>query len=266
MRTATTLFLGSLFLPAATGCTVIEAPEDFDELTAYLYEHLPTGGEVLYAGTRNLDTWLLENHTSLEEGYLVQNLSLEAIRSAVPDYEEAEILVGVAMSRDYDFEVEAFAHHYYWDDPENPSETTTWLEDGDCFLAHECDSMSYERDSHTTLPLGITVSTTFRAEGGWSETELGPALVQRRYLTGPAEVSVNWIHLLEEFGLEVTLPLEGGRARRIAGSWVAIRLGDLPTPEDFLIQMGLNELESSLEWLEGALEGEVEERAEIAGG
>jgi hypothetical protein len=250
----------TLLLLPLLGCKIIEAPEDFDALTAYLYEHMPSDVDVLAAGMQNMDAWLTLNHAELEQGYLVKNLTLAAIHSAVPGYEEEVALVGVAMSRDYDFDVTAFAHHSYWDDPDNPAGTTTWLEDGDCFIAQECQTMSFEKEDSTAMPLGVTVDTTYRSEARWSPTDPGQAMVQRRYLTGPADVSVSWIHLIQEFGLDVSIPLEGGGTRRTSGSWVAVRLGDLPTPEDLLIQLGLGELEDSLERLQAALEEEVGEQ------
>jgi len=242
-----------LFL--AVGCRPpVEAPSDFDALNSYLYEHFKSDSEILDPGTQNLDLWLADNSEGVHEGYMVKNLTTSAILTVIPDYEEDLALVGVALSRTYTNDIRVMAHYQFWEDLENPDEKTQWLSDGDCFARQECEQVAYQREALTEFPLGIDVSTTFQSEGRWSETAHGPAFLQRRYHIKPAEVSVSWLHLLDEFALETSLPLEEGGFRMTTSSWVSVKLGDLPTPQDVLMNLGLDTLRNHMDGLQGRLD------------
>ena len=87
-----------MFFLYTIACTVVEAPEDFDSLTSYLFQHVETEDErVLKAGAHNMISWLdIYNHELLE-GYQVDDLTLEAIHSVSPHIEEVSLL-GAAVS------------------------------------------------------------------------------------------------------------------------------------------------------------------------
>ena len=111
---------------------------------------------------------------------MIQDLSVDAILGVVPDYEQGEALVGVALSRVYTNDIRVMAHNQFWEDPENPDERSEWLSDGDCFIRQECDRVAFRREADTKFPLGIEVTTTFQSEGRCSASEYGPAFLQRR--------------------------------------------------------------------------------------
>ena len=242
------------FLIAVACKPPVEAPRNFDALNSYLYEHFQQDSEILDPGTQNLSVWLEDNPSGVEEGFMIQDLSADAILGVVPDYEEGEALVGVALSRVYTNDIRVMAHYQFWEDLENPDERTQFLSDGDCFARQECDRVAYQREADTDFPLGIEVTTTFQSEGRWSESEYGPAFLQRRYFIEPPQISVGWLHLLDEFALETSLPLEGGGFRMTTSSWVSVRIGDLPTPEDVLLNLGLGTLRDHMDGLQGRLD------------
>ena len=231
----------------------VEAPKDFDTLTSYLYEHMMGDGGEIEAGMGNLDVWLDANHEEVELGYSLASLTHAAIHTVDPDYRGKEDLYGVAMSRDYDHPIDVLAAYYYYEDPdEEPEEGLVYLEDNDCFLAHDCDTASYRETVSLDLPLGIHVESVLKSEARWVEMEGTTALIQRRWLVRPAEVNVDWIQLQQEFALQVTLPVGNG-IRRMETSWVLVTLGDMPVPEDLMLSLGLNEIEKSLEGLDEKL-------------
>ena len=231
----------------------VEAPKDFDTLTSYLYEHMMGDGGELEAGMENLDVWLDRHHDEVEIGYSLSNLTNAAIQAVDPDYRGKEDLYGVAMSRDYDHPLDVLAAYYYFEDPdEEPTDDLVYLQDTECFLAHECETASYRETVSLDLPLGIHVESVLKSEARWVELEGRTALIQRRWLVRPADVNVDWIQLEQEFALQVTLP-EGDGIRRMETSWVLVTLGDLPVPEDLMLSLGLNEIEKSLEALDDKL-------------
>ena len=236
----------------------IDAPRDFDTLTSYLYEHMMGDGGELEAGMVNIDDWMKKHHSQVEVGYSLSNLSRAAIQTVHPDYTAKEDLFGVALSMDYDQSIDVLASYYYYEDPdEDPDPDLVYLEDNACFLAHECETASYREKVDLDLPLGIHVESVLKSEARWVELEQGTALIQRRWLVRPAEVSVDWVALEQEFALQVTLPVPGG-IRRMETSWVLVTLGELPVPEALILSLGIKELEKSLESLIGKLEDEAE--------
>jgi len=72
-----------MFLFYTNACTVIDAPEDFDSLTDYLFQNLETEDQkILEAGVDNIIDWLDGYGHELLEGYRIADLSLDAIHTA----------------------------------------------------------------------------------------------------------------------------------------------------------------------------------------
>ena len=59
----------------------VEAPEDFNELLSYLFEHTMNDDEAFIAGANNLLDFAANNDDMLREGYAVHNLSQMALDS-----------------------------------------------------------------------------------------------------------------------------------------------------------------------------------------
>ena len=76
MRPALTL----LFL--ASACTVVDAPEEIEDLVVYGFEHFDDDEEYLIAVGEGLFPWVDENFEELTDGYRVEDLSVENLENA----------------------------------------------------------------------------------------------------------------------------------------------------------------------------------------
>ena len=238
-------------------CNTIEAPEDFDALTSYLYKNLPTEDPaVLQVGMENMLVWLNENHDTLEEGYSVNGLTLEAIQTVHPDLEELS-LMGAALSMDIRHDIDMVSQllflEGYNDDPPEPDANSWHIrrynEDPECFVSKECDMLSWNSNIRTIMPLNIAIETLLAGHVRWVETSAGPALVQRRWFTSDPVVSVNWAQLKAEYALKMSFPLAEGGSRRVEINWVDIRIGDIPVSEDIALLLGLNAIRDNINGL-----------------
>ena len=231
-------------------CGAPDAPQDFDALNSYLYEHFESHDRYLEEGLKNLIAWLPDNEEALEEGYRVSNLSEEAITLTGQD--PPDELIGIALSMNYDHSVDDVAQTSFGIDPEiiNPDGTYNdreYLTDVDCFLEHECDVIQYSAEAQSFLPLNIEVISYFFSEARWVETELGMAYIQRRWQTEKPEISVDWAHVNSEYGMIITLPQEDNSSvKRIEALWIDMTIDGLPIPEDLAVQLSLGALENSI--------------------
>lgn len=252
-----------IWLHILIGCTTIDAPEDFDALNSFLYENFHEPDRYLEQGLENLINWLPQNEMDLAEGYRVSNLSAEAIATVGQD--PPTQLFGIGLSREYEHSVDDVAYACFGVDPENldpESETYNNREyqtDADCFLAHECDLLQYTGEVQSFLPLGIEVVSYLFSEARWVETSLGTAYVQRRWLTQPPDVSVDWVNVESEYGVIVTLPHSNNPAdaksvKRIESLWVNMSIDGLPIPEDLAVELGLGSLRDSIDRIDTYLD------------
>ena len=253
-----------IWLHILTGCRAIDAPEDFDALNSFLYENFHEPDRYLEQGLENLINWLPENEMDLAQGYRVSNLSAEAIATvgqAAPTQ-----LFGIGLSREYDHSVDDVAYACFGVDPEDldpESETYNNREyqtDVDCFLAHECNLLQYTGEVQSFLPLGIEVVSYLFSEARWVETSIGTAYVQRRWLTEPPDVSVDWVNVESEYGVIITLPQSTDNepnakyVKRIESLWVNMSIDGLPVPEDLAVEMGLGSLRESIDRIDTYLD------------
>ena len=247
------------------GCTAIEAPEDFDALNSFLYENFHAPDRYLEQGLENLIEWLPENEADLAAGYRVSNLSTEAIASV--GHQTPDQLFGIGLSRDYDHSVDDVAYACFGIDPEDldpTSETYNNREyetDVDCFLDHDCDLLQYTGEVQSFLPLNIELVSYLYSEVRWVETSLGTAYVQRRWLTQPPDVSVDWVNVESEYGVILTLPRPRGdetvatNIKRIESLWINMSFDGLPVPEDLAVESGLGSLRDSIDRIDDYLDG-----------
>ena len=229
-------------------CKAIVAPEDFDNLTSYLYQHLPDDNPALVeAGMENMLTWAEENVESLEEGYYVSQLSMDAIHTVHPDLAELN-LMGAALSIDIQHDVDTVARLLFLQGPsdEEPApdaesyHVRVYNEDPQCFIDRECEMLSWTSQVLSEMPLSIVIETQYIGQVRWVETSYGPALLKRRWFITDPVVSVNWADLKAEYALKLSLPMaDGVGSRRIEVNWIDIRLGDIPISEDLGLLLGL---------------------------
>ena len=90
------------------------------------------------------------------------------------------------------------------------------------------------------------------SEVRWVETSLVTAYIQRRWLTQPPEVSVDWVNVESEYGVILTLPQPStdetvaDNIKRIESLWINMSFDGLPVPEDLAVELGLGSLRESI--------------------
>jgi hypothetical protein len=78
----------------------------------------------------------------------------------------------------------------------------------------------------------------------WIDLESGPAFVQRAWMDGEAESSVDWADMTANLYIGLTYS-SSEAAETIAASWAAIKLGEASLPEDTLKNQAIDGLASN---------------------
>jgi hypothetical protein len=250
-----TLFV---LLFAITGCKRLpEAPESLEEITNYLFEHFDDEDPLaLESGLVNLDLWLADNMEQANVGYKVDDLSSAAVDSLEGTNLTLDEQVGVAVAYDIGHEavdvintlVMVGSDELYPDNFENFRRD--FVTEPECFVDHSCEQTTWEASSQTSYPLNIKVSTAGRTEYRWVEMEDGYAAVTRNWMIAPADVSVDWFELEQQYALSALIN-RNGTTRKLDAGWVIVRLSALPLPENTVINMaasGLLETGEALEY------------------
>ena len=229
----------------------IEAPSDFNDLLSYTYIHAMDEEDAqLQAGIDNLLIFSDANITELREGYAVSNLSQEALDSTGETFPVTENLYGVTLQYFVPYSVESIAYANTVADgmdvyPANYiSYDREHLTDLDCFVERTCTTFRYRSIIYSSLPLGAEMLSSYINELRWIDRELGPAFIQRTWMDGEAESSVDWADMTANFYVAVTYSVPEG-SETIAASWAAIQLGDVSLPEDILKNQAIDGLASN---------------------
>ena len=244
----------------AVGCAAPpDAPDKLEELAAFLFDHTADDDPAeLEAGVANLDTWLEANMEEAREGYTVSRLSSKAIEGVGVDPTHSDGLVGAAVATRLPRGTKAVAKALVKADPTEvyPDTYTVyerdWIEGDDCFVSRDCDLAALRAHTVSAYPMNLEVTSDFKAEYRWVETDGGMALVQRTWLRKPAEVSKDWVAVPAQFFLSVNLPHKGDTLR-LQTTWIAAELGDTPVPEATALNMVIDSMitgdEELAEWV-----------------
>jgi len=244
----------------AVGCAAPpEAPEKLEELAAFLFDHADDDDpEALAVGVENLDAWLGRNLEEAREGYTINTLSAAAIEGVNVDPEHAEGLVGAAVATTLPKGTKAITKALTLADPTKvyPDTYSTyereWIDDPHCFVDRDCESADMRAHTVSEYPMSLEVTSDFKAQYRWVETEAGMAMVQRTWLRRPADVSKDWVSVPAQFFLSVNIPRDG-KTLRLQTTWIAAELGDTPVPEATALNMVIDSMisgdEELAEWV-----------------
>ena len=250
----------ALLATVGVGCKAPpEAPDKLEELAVFLFQHADDDDPAaLQAGVENLDLWLSKHVDEAREGYTVTRLSSDAIEGVGIDPTLSNGLVGAAVASTLPKGPRKVTRALVLADPTKVYPDTyetyerTWIDDPDCFVAQDCESAQMRAHTVSAYPMGLDVTSDFKAQYRWVETEQGMAMVQRTWLRKPAEVSQDWVAVPAQFFLSVNLP-QGGRTLRLQTTWIAAELGDTPVPEATALNMVIDSMvsgdEELAEWI-----------------
>ena len=238
-----------------------DAPASLDELSGYLFANFDDAA-AMEAGLGNLRAWLEEGDHLAEtlDGYTVSNLSQDAV-SGLDDQERVlEDLHGAAVGTEGATAVPDIVNVLVEVDPVElspgmyESYEREFLSDPDCFVAGECEELAVFNTMVSTYLGGtVVIETETNGRYRWVDTEYGPAMVQRTWLEGPAEVSLDWLEVDEQFYLNVVMPRDDG-SLRLQAMWVVARMGDSSVPEDVALQLVIDSMQGVYEDVDGWIE------------
>ena len=249
------------FLFFGVGCAPPDAPEELDQLGSYLFVEFENPDiRYMEEGIKNLHEWVEKNREDVQEGYRIENLTLEAVAALdVNEEPNLEGLIGAAVATDIKFSVEetltiALATDPMEIDPDAYGYfTRTWEGDIDCFLKKECTEITYMAEIQNNLPLGIVTDSRTVGTYKWFFLEEGDFVSQRRWLLEPAKCNQDWLEVNQDYAISVYIPTESGM-RFMDIEWVVTKLGDIPVPEDFALSLAINAMSKGRKNIEAYLE------------
>lgn len=262
-----------ILLALVLGCTPPpQAPEELDELAAYLFEEQQNeDDEVLRVGLESLQDWFATDwDPEDDDGYLlgpISEASAQSLDASIawvhPDTKEertVENLRGVAAGTLGAYTVDDYAEVLIVLDQDIPFDYAEWsrewhLNDPDCFMSRECMFL----EGHEEMVLEFALGT--RSEGAsynqfrWIELTDGSwALTHRNWQIYPPEVNLNLMEVADQYYLNLFLPASDGGAYRLQATW-AVFTGD-GVPEDMALNLTVSSMMDHSADMEAWLDGE----------
>jgi hypothetical protein len=248
-------------LVLCTGCKrPPEAPTALDDLCAYLFDHMDTEDpEYLQVGVQNLADWLDEHMAETSEGYEISNLGQSSVDDLDDRARDLTGLVGAAVGATSAFSVDDVTCGLTWPDQveiyPDTYETSerTYLEDPECFLAHDCDTLEADNYLVSSYAGLITVTTNVSGQYRWVETDRGTALVYRTWLDGPAEVKPeNLVAVDEQYYLGANYA-DGNGTVRLMGTWIVAKMLSSDVPDGWALNMVIDSMSTGADELDAWL-------------
>ncbi len=241
---------GMLVLALVLGCArPVEAPQELDVLVGFLFAHaMDEDPAELAAGGENLATWMDTRLQETLEGYAVRTLDESTLDGLDDEDRSASGLVGAAVGHESPHDPTTLTATHLTTDPlvrDGEAVLAYRREDhGDlgCFLDHRCDTFAYDSWVTTALPLSLQVSSHNYVQWRWFPMPDGEeALVQRNWMVGIADVNVDWLEVLAQYYVWVSIP-EGEGSRNMYATWAQTRLTGNDVPETLALNLAVDSM------------------------
>ena len=241
-----------LFPFLALGCrSLTPAPEELDELCAYLFAHTADeDSRELEAGLTNLDTWMLAHLEDSLVGYSVTNLSDTAVEVLDDRNHNTEEMLGAAVATISEgYGPYAFTIALTVEDPvevipgSHEDYVRTFLTDEQCFADLDCEQLETENHLFDNYPIIGDVDSENYSMFRWVEQDKGLAMVQRSWLTRPSDVEWDSFELNDQYYLNVLLPYGEGGTLTLQSMWVDATLNDNSVPEDMALSLVVSQMQ-----------------------
>ena len=238
-------------------CKPPEAPDTIEEMMVYGFTNLEDD-EAILALADKLIPWMQDNRAELEEGYQVQDLSVEDLAAAGIEDAQVDGVIGAAVGLYYAFPVDDIAFGLTY-----PEQTEIFekylsyerLEETDraCFLDRSCPEHTCLNDVHIDFGAGIEGWNHWTQTLRRVDSEAWGELMVRRVLgPDPSEFSVDWLEVPQQHGFSFVYN-EAGAAIRVQTVWVEGRIVGADVPETFALSLGMNGMRKSAEDLDAWL-------------
>jgi len=216
---------------AASGCRAAEAPEGYEELVAFLFEHAADDDDAdLVAGLDNLNAWLEdENLETAETGMTIENLPESAVGN-LDQYDHAvEGLAGVSLATVSSYDnatlMEALTQYSFATMMPDVyiSYEREFDEGQDCIVSRDC--LWAEGSVCSVADWGLLgeVQADRRIEFRWVETDAGWVFLQRWWLLEPSTGSRMDLVISDQYYIGINFPLDDG-TRRVHASWLSMEM------------------------------------------
>jgi len=244
------------------GCAApAEAPNELNELTAFIFEHAQDADPaLLQEGVANLDTWMSKRLEETKDGYVVNNLTKKSVGELDQCTRDISGLIGAAVGTTSRHDVDTLTDTQLNVDPMRMSDAfiayrrDILFNDEDCFTNGECDALHYDSYSTKKFALGIEVEGVSRVQWRWVDTDEGVAVVQRTWLALPLKATPAWLNVREQFYLNVVMPWRDDRSVRMQAVWAVTEIDDAPVPENMALQLAIKQMQDDAtlydEWLD----------------
>ena len=252
LRSPKWLVLAAVFAGACT--PPIQAPTQFDELCSFIFAHAddedPQG---LADGIANLQTWLSTRRAEVEEGYVVDNLSDEVVKTFDGGDHDLTDLLGVAFATTFNASIEQSLDLGLNNDPatENPELWKKYersnVGDIACFIEERCDTLDYDVNAEQIYPLGLESMVSYHSRLRRVDTPAGKAIIWRNWLNGPNQFNWDWVKVKLSFYLGIMVETAPGQFERTEASWILANMGDSPVPPDMALSLALDTVKAAAE-------------------
>ncbi len=251
--------MSPIFFALTVACAPPEAPSELEDLTGYLFSHVRDEDPAyLEAGVVSLDLWMEDRLEESLEGYTVNVLDQESVDALDEREQSLDGLVGAAVGGAFTHSMEDVVASLVADPATEMYDSFSLYEreyktDLDCFLDGSCDWLEINVTSVSDYAMGLEVSVNFDAEYRRIQTDIGPAIVQRTWLTAPADVSFDWLGVEGQYFLCVFLD-DGSTSRRMQATWIAAQMGESEVPEGTALSLVVSSMQESDEEVQAWLD------------
>ena len=233
---AMSLMLSSCLL---VGCGSFRppAPEELEELAAYLFANVNEDEGALAEGAENLYAYLLEDLEAVEAGYSVWTLTEESVDALDCQDRRADSLRGVTVATLSPHPPEDIAMVLTLGDFAVISSSVlkryerTYMRNAnedrpDCFYRQEC---AFVEANNRTVTKSFSIEARNWIQYRWVDTALGPVLFHRTWLLSPSRGSLLGISFgaNSNYHVGVTMPHKGG-SLRLHTTWFDMKLPNTP--------------------------------------
>jgi len=249
------LIVAAVLMTGSMGCSPpVEAPTQFDELCSFIFKHADDEEpDALADGVVNLQNWLATRRAEVEEGYMVDNLSAEVVKTLDGKDHDLTDLLGVAFATTFDATMDQSMDVSLNDDPatHEPDLWKSYSRQNEvnvaCFLEKTCDTLDYDVVAEQYYPLGLESTVRYHTRVRRVMTDSGEAVIWRSWLNGPNQFNWDWIKVDLNFYLGVTVEREDGTLERTEASWMLANMGDSPVPPDVALSLALDTVKEGAE-------------------
>ncbi len=239
------------FLLLAAGCRQVPpAPQELDELCGYLFGHFDEEHpDALEQGLANLDTWLLDNLEETFEGYSVTNLSEETVNALDDRSRATDAMLGAAVGTESPYPPYALGVPQLVDNQEelfpdaHELYDREYLSDAECFVDTKCEFAEVDNYIEDDYPVIGDIVISNHGQYRWVETEKGLAWVQRTWFNQPAEMSVDWFDIQDQYYLNVLLPYGEGTLT-MQSMWVEAYWDNMPISENMAQNLLISQMQN----------------------